>query len=103
MQARVFRPNHLQGSWRPCSLVDARGPKFPDEYREILTLEVEDIDFAAQFDRIRLENIDGLFDQYKAETGDVVFLGEGGDLMAYACAPFGWEIVKFGAEWRSPA
>jgi hypothetical protein len=88
VKAKVYRPNQLHGSWRPCSLVDRRGPRFPDEYGEILVLEAVDID--------------DVFDQYASELGDVVFLGEGEDLIAYVAAPFGWELAKFGHEWKSP-
>jgi hypothetical protein len=102
MRAVVYRPNHLKGSWRPCSLVDRRGPRFPDEYLEILAVEVQSIDLFSQFERMRAEDIGGLFDRYTPETGDVVFLGEGDDMVAYVAAPFGWELVKFGAEWKSP-
>jgi hypothetical protein len=48
------------------------------------------------------DSIDGVFEQYTSDTGDVIFLGEGDDLVAYVAAPFGWELVKFGREWRSP-
>jgi len=90
MKAVVYRPNQLRGhgSWRPRSLVDMRGAVFPDEYHEFLVLDSESI--------TRLD------DQYPSKLGDVVFLGEGEDLEAYVAAPFGWEIVKFGPEWRSP-
>jgi hypothetical protein len=102
MRAVVYRPNHLHGSWRPCSLVDGRGPRFPEDYREILALEVERVAIGSQFERINTESISELIDRYRPETGDVEFLGEGDDMMAYACAPFGWEVVKFGAAWKSP-
>src|SRR5262245_55160848 len=101
MKAVIFRPNHLHGSWRPCSLVDNRGPKFPEEYREVLALEVEN-DLFAQFERVQAEHIDGLFEEYVPLTGDILFLGDGDELMVYAAGPYGWEIVKFGSEWRSP-
>ncbi|HEV3084210.1 MAG TPA: hypothetical protein VGY66_30890 [Gemmataceae bacterium] len=103
MKAVVYRPNQLHGSWRPCSLVDKRGPRFPAEYQEILAVEVESVDLASRFESILAENIGGLFDSYTPETGDVIFLGEGDDLEAYVVAPLGWELVKFGAEWKSPA
>jgi hypothetical protein len=83
-------------------LVDGRGPRFPEEYREILALEIEYVDIANQLERINTESISGLFDRHRPETGDVVFLGEGDNLMAYVCASFGWEVVKFGAAWKSP-
>lgn len=90
MKAVVYRPNQLdrRGSWRPRSLVDMRGAIFPDEYHEILVFDTESITHA--------------FDQYPSELGDVIFLGEGEELEAYVAAPFGWEVVKFGREWRSP-
>jgi hypothetical protein len=68
-----------------------------------LALEVTHVDLSCRFEKVRTETIGGLFEQYKPETGDLVFLGAGDDLMAYACAPTGWELVKFGAEWKSPA
>ncbi len=91
MKAVVYRPNQLErhGSWRPRSLVDMRGPVFPTEYHKALVLDAESISDA--------------FDQYPSRLGDVVFLGEGDALEAYVAAPFGWELVKFGAEWKSPA
>ena len=90
MRAVVYRLNQLEGhgSWRPRSLVDLRGAIFPDEYHQLLTMEADDAAHA--------------FDQYASELGDVVFWGEGEELEAYVAAPFGWEIVKFGREWRSP-
>jgi hypothetical protein len=88
MKAVVYRPNRLHGSWRPRSLADERGPRFPDEYREILILDAD--------------SIDSVFDQYTSTLGDVIFLGVGDGLIAYVAAPFGWELVKFGPEWRSP-
>jgi hypothetical protein len=103
MRAVVYRPNHFEGSWRPCSLVDTRGPRFPDEYQEILAVEVQNIDLINPFEKMRAENDDGLFDRYTPETGDLVFLADGDELAAYVAAPFGWELVKFGAEWKSPA
>ena len=39
--------------------------------------------------------------QYESQLGDVVILGEGDDIEAHVAGPFGWEMVKFGAEWRS--
>jgi hypothetical protein len=48
------------------------------------------------------DGIDRVIDQYASELGDVVFLGEGEELEVYVAAPFGWEMVKFGREWRSP-
>ena len=102
MKAVVYRPNHPKGSWRPRSLVDDRGPRFPDEYREILAVEIQAIDLRNQFERMCAEDVRELFDRYAPVTGDVVFLGEGDDMAAYVVAPFGWEIVKFGAEWKSP-
>lgn len=90
MKAVVYRLNCRKGqrSWRPRSLVDMRGPIFPDEYYDFLELEAESIDNA--------------FDQYASELGDIIFLGEEEALIAYVAAPFGWELVKFGQEWRSP-
>jgi hypothetical protein len=83
-------------------LVDYRGPIFPDEYRELLVTEVEDMDQVSQIERIQAEDISGLFDKHMVQTGDIVFLGDGEELNAYVAGPMGWEIVKFGAEWRSP-
>jgi hypothetical protein len=83
--------------------VDRRGPRFPDEYRDILVLEAENIDLPEQYGRIQTESIAGLFDHYSPQTGDIVFFGEGEELAAYVAGPFGWEIVKFGEEWRSPS
>lgn len=103
MRAVIYRPKNLHGSWRPKSLVDLRGPRFPQEYQDIFDLEVESVDLPRRFDRLLAEDIAGLFDRYSPETGDIVFLSEGEDLAAYACAPFGWERVKFGREWRSPS
>jgi hypothetical protein len=90
MKAIVYRLKQLEGhgSWRPRSLVDMRGAIFPDEYDEMLALDAE--------------SIDHVFDQYPSMLGDVVFLGEGDELEAYVAAPFGWEMVKFGRQWRSP-
>ena len=88
MKAVIYRPIHLAGSWRPRSLVDMRGPRFPEEYQEIVTMDIQ-----------RVEDAD---DRYSMTTGDVVFMGEGDDLIAYVCAPYGWELVKFGFEWKSP-
>jgi hypothetical protein len=65
-----------------------RGPVFPDEYQEFLTLDAESIDHA--------------IDQYSSRLGDVLFLGEGDELLAYVLGVFNWELVKFGQEWRSP-
>jgi len=65
-----------------------RGPAFPDEYEVVLTLDADSLDHA--------------LDQYPSQLADVVFLGEGDDLMAYAIGPFNCEVVKFGREWRSP-
>jgi hypothetical protein len=67
--------------------VDDRGPRFPEEYCEILVLDAD--------------SIADVFQQYASELGDVIFLGDGDDLIAYVAAPFGWELVKFGQEWRS--
>lgn len=88
MRAVVYRPIHLHGSWRPRSLVDLRGPRFPEEYQKFQILAADSIDTAC--------------DQYPATTGDVIFLGTGKNRIAYVVAPFGWELVKFGQEWRSP-
>jgi hypothetical protein len=103
MKAVVYRPVHLRGSWRPRSLVDNRGPTFPEEYRELLVLEIEDIEPLARFERIQTEIIPGLFDKHVTQTGDLVFLGDSEELNAFVTGPMGWEIVKFGAEWRSPS
>jgi hypothetical protein len=65
-----------------------RGPVFPDEYHEFLTLDAESIDHA--------------LDQYSRRLGDVLFLGEGDELLAYVVGVFNCEMVKFGHEWRSP-
>jgi hypothetical protein len=65
-----------------------RGPVFPEEYQEFLALDAETVDHA--------------IDQYSSRTGDVLFLGEGDELVAYVIGPFNWELVKFGKEWRSP-
>ena len=102
MRAVVYRPKSLKRSWRPRSVLDTRGAEFPDEYHEILAIEVPSIDPFSHSERLRAEDIPGLFDLYKPETGDIVFLGERDDLAAYVAAPFGWELVKFGAEWKSP-
>lgn len=88
VKATIHRPCHLHGSWRPRSLTDIRGPVFPDEYQEFLSLDAE--------------SIDHVLDQYSSKLGDVVFLGEGDELQAYVAAPNGSELVKFGQEWRSP-
>lgn len=90
MKVTIYRPNCLagHGSWRPRRLVDERGPTFPDEYRELLVLEAESIDHAVG--------------QYSSELGDVLLMGEGDELLAYVVGPFGYELVKFGSEWRSP-
>jgi hypothetical protein len=35
--------------------------------------------------------------------GDVIFLGDNEEeRLAYVAAPYGWEMVKFGQEWKSP-
>ena len=90
MKAVIYRPIQLEGhkSWRPRSLVDMRGPFFPEEYYEFLVL-------------LDVQNIAHASDLYLSMLGDVVFLGEGDELPAYIAAPFGWEMVKFGREWRS--
>jgi hypothetical protein len=90
MKAVIYRLNNAagHGSWRPRSLVDARGAFFPDEYHELLALDSE--------------SVASVFDQYPSQLGDVVFFGEGDVLEAFVAAPFGWEIVKFGREWKSP-
>ncbi len=66
-----------------------RGAIFPDEYHGLLVLEGV--------------SIAHIFEQYTSNLGDVIFLGEGEKLEAYVAAPFGWEVVKFGREWKSPA
>src|SRR5262249_15361508 len=90
MKTTVYRLNQLEGhgSWRPRSLVDMRGAAFPDEFHQLLVFDANGITQA--------------FDQYESQLGDVIFLGEGDELAAYVAAPFGWELVKFGREWRSP-
>lgn len=90
MRAVVYRHDKLEGhgSWRPRSLTDMRGARFPDEYHVFCALDAESIAHA--------------FDQYESELGDVIVLGEGDDKDAFVAAPFGWESVKFGQEWRSP-
>jgi hypothetical protein len=65
-----------------------RGAVLPDDYSIILVLNAVSIDHALE--------------QYESKLGDVVFLGEGEELMAYVAAPFGYEMVKVGREWRSP-
>ncbi len=90
MKAVIYRLTQLEGhkSWRPRSLVDMRGAVFPNEYHELLVLNAE--------------NIEHVFNQYQSKLGDVIFLGERDELLAYVAAPYGWELVKFGREWRSP-
>jgi hypothetical protein len=66
-----------------------RGPVFPDEYQQVFMLEAKDIDHA--------------IDQYSSSLGDVLFLGEGDELLAYVVGPFNGELVRFGQEWHSPA
>lgn len=90
MKAIIYRPNKTEGhaSWRPKSLTDMRGPVFPDEYHELLTVDAESVDHA--------------IGKYSSRTGDVLFLGEGDELIAYVIGPLNWEMVKFGREWRSP-
>ena len=91
MKAVIYRLNQLKGhkSWRPRSLVDMRGAIFPEEYHEFLVL-------------LDAQSIAHAFDQYLSMLGDVVLLGEGDELLAYVAGTFGWELVKFGREWRSP-
>ena len=90
MKAVVYRLKKPDGhaSWRPRSLTDMRGPVFPDEYQVVLSLNANSIGHA--------------IDQYSSQLGDIIFLGEGDDLTAYVGDLFGWELVKFGREWRSP-
>lgn len=90
MKAVVYRWNRSEGhkSWRPRSLTDMRGAVFPDDYQQLLTLDVDSVEHA--------------IDLYSSKLGDIIFLGEGESLMAYVAAPFGYELVKFGHEWRSP-
>ena len=90
MRAVVFRRRRLDGdrSWRPRSLTDMRGARFPDEYNKLLVLDAEDIT--------------EVFDGYPSKLGDVIIMGEDDELQAFVAAPFGWESVKFGSEWRSP-
>jgi hypothetical protein len=82
VRAVIHRPDKAggHGSWRPCSLTDGRGPKFPEEYREVLTLEAKGVAHALE--------------QYRSELGDVIVLGEGDESEAFVAAPFGWEPVK---------
>jgi hypothetical protein len=65
-----------------------RGAVFPDEYQELIEFQAE--------------NVVNALDLYPAKLGDVILLGEGEELDAYVVAPFGYEQVKFGREWRSP-
>jgi hypothetical protein len=65
-----------------------RGPRFPGEYHELLVLDATDIAH--------------VFAQYPSSLGDVIFLGEGDGFVVFVAAPFGWEMVKFGCEWKSP-
>ncbi len=90
MKTVVYRLNQLQGhgSWRPRSLVDMRGAFFPKDYHELLVLDAEDVAQAC--------------DRYPCKLGDILFMGEAEGLTAYVVAPRGWELVKFGQEWRSP-
>jgi hypothetical protein len=88
MKAVVFRPIVKRGSWRPRSIGDMRGPWFPEEYRELMTLSADSVEHACE--------------QFATILGDVIFLGSGINLVVYATAPFGWEMVKFGRQWRSP-
>jgi hypothetical protein len=90
MNAVVYRRNNPEGhgSWRPRSLTDMRGARFPDEYHEHLVLAAE--------------SIADVFDQYESKLGDIIVLGDGDEREVFAAAPFGWETVKFGREWRSP-
>lgn len=90
MKAVIYRPKQLEGhkSWRPRSLTDMRGPVFPDEYLELLVLDANSVNHAEE--------------QYSSQLGDIVFLGGAEEEVAYVAAPFGWELVKFGQNWRSP-
>ena len=49
-----------------------------------------------------VDNIENALDKFEGKLGDIVFLGDGDDLIAYVLAPFGYELVKFGAAWSSP-
>ena len=90
MNAIVYRMKSRkdQKSWRPRSLVDMRGPRFPEEYQEIASRDVE--------------SIKSFLDDPSMQLGDLIFFGEGEDMEAYVIAPFGSELVKFGREWKSP-
>jgi hypothetical protein len=91
MRAVVYRLCQFEGhgSWRPRSLTDMRGARFPDAYHEWLVLDAE--------------SIDQVFEKYDSRLGDVIFLGDNEEeWLAYVAAPFGWEMVKFGKEWKSP-
>jgi len=88
MKVTVYRPIAAQGSWRPRSLVDLRGPRFPSEYRVLLTLEAD--------------NPEHVSTQYMAQTGDVFLSGDEDSLNAFVIAPFGIERVRFGMAWQSP-
>jgi hypothetical protein len=79
VKAKVYRAEKQHGSWRPRSLIDRRGPLFPDDYRYALTIEAEP------------KSLDG---SYESLLGDVVVFTEE-DI--YVAAPFGWERVKLGA------
>ena len=86
----VYRRNKPEGhgSWRPRSLTDMRGARFPDEYHEHLALDAG--------------SIADVFDEYKSKLGDVIVMGDGDERECFVAAPFGWEAVKFGREWKSP-
>jgi hypothetical protein len=45
MKAQVYRPNQLgaHGSWQPRSLVDMRGPVFPDQYHALVVVDATEI------------------------------------------------------------
>lgn len=90
MQCVIYRLNELEGhrSWRPRSLTDMRGPRFPEEYHEQLVIDAE--------------SLDGVLGQYESMLGDVVFLGDDDETTVFAAGPLGWEAVKFGLAWRSP-
>jgi len=90
MKAVVYRfdTSEAHGSWRPRSLTDLRGARFPDEYHEHLVLDAE--------------SIADVFDQYESKLGDVIVMCDGDQREVVVAAPFGWETVKFGREWRSP-
>ncbi len=91
MKAVVYRPVELHGSWRPRSLGDMRGPRFPEAYSELVTLDIgEDV-------------LEEASEQYDSALGDVILLfDEDGIANAFAAGPYNWERIAFGSEWKSP-